>query len=51
MGVAAQLRWHLSDINMINIILQVLLQDRKFDNREINERSFSNPNPRTVVNW
>ena len=27
---AAQLRWHLSNMNVIQIILEVLLQDRKF---------------------
>ena len=43
--IAAQLRGHLSNITVIQMIQEVFFQDKNAYG-EINERSFSNPHPR-----
>ena len=40
---AAQLRWHLSNMNVIQRISKMFLQNSNFTYGEINEWSFSNP--------
>ena len=42
---AAQLRWHLSNMNVIQISNRHFGEIENFAHREINERSFSNPHP------
>ena len=46
---AAQLQWHLSNMNVIHRIQHILLQDRNSVYVEINEQGFSNPHPWAII--